>query len=286
MNEWMEIHAWENVHSFPSAPAPYRAGLGWGWNVVVFVGGKNWLSLSLIHLISVPPFLASTMTVPWKRGRPPPTMITNHGAWAPALQGPAEWLQAAGRAAGLLPWGLAPFGSQPRSLGTATPPARGLSAPVCGTEQTQGWGEEASLHSGLALTWPYVLRWYVLGCGWIDLLRASWLCADLLSGIRQVTSCSSIGLFPGRHCQWGLFGAVSDSGARLTMALCFEGHCVCCWWDICHNRAALASGAPFLELGFPLGRTSQAVSAWLCCICCPILLDSCPERGLLRCSTS
>ena len=156
MNEWMEIHAWENVHSFPLAPAPYRAGLGWGWNVVVFLGGKNWLSLSLIHLISVPPFLASTMTVPWKRGRPPPTMITNHGAWAPALQGPAEWLQAAGRAAGLLPWGLAPFGSQPRSLGTATPPARGLSAPVCGTEQTQGSGEEASLRSGLALTWPYV----------------------------------------------------------------------------------------------------------------------------------
>ena len=131
-----------------------------------------------------------------------------------------------------------------------------------------------------------VLRWYVLGCGWIDLLRASWLCAELLSGIRQVTSCPSIGLFPGRHCQWGLFGAVSDSGARLTMALCFEGHCVCCWWDICHNRAALASGAPFLELGFPPGRTPQAVSAWLCCICCPILLHPCPERGLLRCSSS
>ena len=49
--------------------------------------------------------MVSTVTVPWKPGSTPPTMIVNHTAAALGIKGWAGWLQAAGSTEGLYPRG-------------------------------------------------------------------------------------------------------------------------------------------------------------------------------------
>ena len=137
------------------------------------------------------------------------------------------------------------------------PPAHRLWAwgllPACqGPQCSHGWGWADRV---LAVT-PGLCggrdlwQGYVLDCAWTDLLDPSGSCHWLAGSFRQVPSCPSVSLFPGRHCRGGLLEApptrkgVNPKFARLwTVArLCALKVPACLWLvrGISPQRAALA----------------------------------------------
>ena len=179
------------------------------------------------------------------------------------------------------------------------PPAHRLWAwgllPACqGPQCSHGWGWADRV---LAVT-PGLCggrdlwQGYVLDCAWTDLLDPSGSCHWLAGSFRQVPSCPSVSLFPGRHCRGGLLEApptrkgVNPEFARLLnggQALCFEGPCV----SVAGGGHFSPEGRPCIafpsfEQDCPAARNPQTVSAWLCGPCCPARPGPCPRRALLQ----
>ena len=148
------------------------------------------------------------------------------------------------------------------------PPAHRLWAwgllPACqGPQCSHGWGwadRVLAVMPGLC-GGRDLWQGYVLDCAWTDLLDPSGSCHWLAGGFRQVPSCPSVSLFPGRHCRevsWKpplTQKGVNPKFARLLNGgrgfVLWRSLRVCGWWG-----AFLPRGPPLPLLFPPPNRTA------------------------------